>query len=219
MTELSADALMRPLPPGRHGIAPDQVAKSQRARLLWAIVKQVGEKSYASTTIADITGAADVSKKTFYKFFRDKEQCFLDAYNAFADLVLRVISTPFEQSQAKPKHWLDWYRASTEAYLQVMSAQPIRTRALMLEVLSAGPRILDTRRDIMKAFADNLEQVHAVARQQDPTVRELEPTTFQLAIGGLDECIRQYIHEDRCRDLPELADTVVGHIEVLFVGR
>src|SRR3954454_22295205 len=68
------------LPPGRHGLARELVAENQRERLLNGVVEAVAEHGYNATTIRAITAAAQISRRTFYEYFRDKEGCFLAAY-------------------------------------------------------------------------------------------------------------------------------------------
>ncbi|MGB7587257.1 MAG: TetR/AcrR family transcriptional regulator [Solirubrobacterales bacterium] len=67
--------LMR-LPPGRHGLPPEFVARNQRERLIAAAAEAVAEHGYAGTTVAHITRLAAVSRRTFYEHFSDKKECF-----------------------------------------------------------------------------------------------------------------------------------------------
>ena len=69
-------------PAGPTGSTATLVAASQRTRLLEAVGRAVAEKGYGATTIDDIVRGAGVSKKTFYEHFRDKEDCFVAAYEA-----------------------------------------------------------------------------------------------------------------------------------------
>ena len=68
------------LPPGRHGLPREFVAENQRERLLNGVVEAVAEHGYNATTIGKITDAAKISRRTFYEYFKDKEGCFLAAY-------------------------------------------------------------------------------------------------------------------------------------------
>ena len=45
----------------------------RRGRILWALATCMAAKGYQATTIADIAGAARVSKTVVYAHFRDKE--------------------------------------------------------------------------------------------------------------------------------------------------
>src|SRR6187455_348278 len=51
-------------------------SRTQRARIVDAIIESCGEKTYAATTITDIVGKARISRTTFYKHFDDKRACF-----------------------------------------------------------------------------------------------------------------------------------------------
>lgn len=139
-----------PLPPGRHGLSRKHVAASQHTRLLRAVCDAVGAKGYASTTIADIHSLADVSKKTFYVHFKDKDECFLTAYDTNVEFILEEMEAAY---RAASGDWGKRYRASTEAFCTILSYRPLRTRALMLEVLAAGPKILARRRQVMRRLA------------------------------------------------------------------
>ena len=75
------------LPPGRHGLPREFVAENQRERLLNGVVEAVAEHGYNATTIGAITAAAKISRRTFYEHFRDKEGCFLAAYEMIDDHV------------------------------------------------------------------------------------------------------------------------------------
>ena len=50
--------------------------RSQRQRIIEAMIECCAEKTYAATTIADIVGRASISRTTFYKRFAGKRACF-----------------------------------------------------------------------------------------------------------------------------------------------
>ncbi|MBA3867333.1 MAG: TetR/AcrR family transcriptional regulator [Solirubrobacterales bacterium] len=66
----------RQLPPGA-GVAREAVVQNQRERLYGATVAVVANRGYRATTVADLTDLAGVSRTTFYRYFADKEACFL----------------------------------------------------------------------------------------------------------------------------------------------
>src|SRR3954451_3272974 len=99
----------RPLPRGPHGLERDVVLASQRGRMLGAMADAVARKTYAGTTVADVVAGAGVSRKTFYEHFRDKEECFLAAFDAGVDTLLEAITAA--QPQAQDDTWLGLMRA------------------------------------------------------------------------------------------------------------
>jgi AcrR family transcriptional regulator len=66
------------LPPGRHGLPRDFVAKNQRTRLLAGTARAVYDHGYAASTIVQITAAAAVSRRTFYEHFDSKDEAVRD---------------------------------------------------------------------------------------------------------------------------------------------
>ena len=125
----------RRLPRGSHGLDRELVVASQRTRLLEAVGRAVADKGYAGATIDDIVRGAGVSKKTFYEHFRDKEDCFLAAYEAAAgELFERV-----RAAQHEPGDWLERARAGIRAYLRWLAGDPALARVFLIEVAAAGP--------------------------------------------------------------------------------
>src|SRR6266536_1610772 len=102
-----------PLPRGPHSLPRDVVVRSQRTRMLRALIEVVAEKGYAATTVADVIGRAGVSRTTFYQQFKDKEDCFLVAYRKGADAQFRKV-TEVVESATDP---LEQLRRNVRAYL------------------------------------------------------------------------------------------------------
>jgi AcrR family transcriptional regulator len=68
-----------------------------RSALIDAAARLFAEKGYDKTTVADITGAANVSTRTFFSYFRAKE----DVLFAGADQRLQAIARALDQVQAR----------------------------------------------------------------------------------------------------------------------
>ena len=86
--ELSAnDPLLCTLPPGRHGLPREFVTSNQRTRLITGMAWAFAERGYNATTVAHITKAALVSRRTFYEHFADKETAALALAASVAERV------------------------------------------------------------------------------------------------------------------------------------
>jgi AcrR family transcriptional regulator len=76
---------------GRNGLTRTRVTEIQRGRMLSAAVAVVEEVGYSCMTVAHVIGRASVSRKSFYDFFTDREDCFLAACEqAFSEVGLRA---------------------------------------------------------------------------------------------------------------------------------
>src|SRR5260221_14561193 len=82
------------LPRGRHALAPEEVLRDQRERLLAAVPAVVAEHGYEAMSVADIVKAAAVSPNAFYKNFSDKQECFAIPHDAGHEPLLEPLPQP-----------------------------------------------------------------------------------------------------------------------------
>ena len=82
----------RPLPRGRHGIAPELIAEHQRKRLLEAVSVCLAEHGYEALSVAELSRRAGVSRVTFYRLYEDKLDCVLAAQRLALDSLEGLLS-------------------------------------------------------------------------------------------------------------------------------
>ena len=149
------------LPRGPHGLSREEVELSQRARLLHATTDAVAELGYVKTTVADILARAGVSRATFYRLFRDKEECFQAAYQANAELVAQAMHAALDGLRAgdelDPLARLD--RVLT-MYLAALRNAPALAQVFLIEVYAAGPTAIEQRRASLEGFVDIVAETH-----------------------------------------------------------
>jgi AcrR family transcriptional regulator len=202
------------LPSGRHGLTREAVVASQRSRLIDAMAQVVAEKGYPATTVADVVERAEVSRRTFYEQFDDKEACFLAAYDAGLAAVLCRIGEAVEVNPAAP--WRDRARAGVESFLALLASEPAFAQALQVEILTAGPAALDRRTGMLVMFAGIWRNVHERARAEEPALPPLPDEVFTILSAGLDELIRDCIRTRGTAALPELAEPIVRTVVAVF---
>jgi AcrR family transcriptional regulator len=184
--------------------------------MLSAMLQAVGDKGYARVAVADVIERAGVSRKTFYEQFANKDDCFLAAYDASVDELLAKID---EALEAIAPDGLAAHRAAVETYLDTLAAGPAFAKALLIEVLGAGPEALSRRAAVEERFAEQLENVHRRAREDIPEIPEVPPHTFLAAVGAVNELVTAHVLEHGAQTLPELADAIVDVQLALLVGR
>jgi AcrR family transcriptional regulator len=151
----------RALPRGPHDLSREEVAHSQRRRLLQATTEAVAELGYVKTTVADILARAGVSRATFYDLFADKEACFQAAYAANAELVARVMSLELSRVKADgEKAPLIRLERVLRVYLRALHDAPALARVFLVEVYAAGPAAIEQRRDSLEQFVDIVAETH-----------------------------------------------------------
>jgi AcrR family transcriptional regulator len=166
---------LRPLHGGRHSVPPELVAFNQRERLLAALASIVAERGYAKTTIAQITEAAAVSRRTFYENFADKQECFLAAFDALDSHLERLMI----EAAGSETDWPDRVAAVLLAMMRFFASRPQFARLYLVEAAGAGEATAERREKRAKRLIDFL----AAGRQERSQDREL-PEGLEEAIGG-----------------------------------
>ena len=149
-------------------------AESQRTRLLEAVGRAVAEKGYGGATIDDIVRRAGVSKMTFYEHFRDKEDCFIAAYEAASEELFERVLT----AQSEPDGWLERTGSGIRAYLAWLAGDPELARAFLIEVAAAGPRAAECRERLRDRYAALMRELQDEARADIPTLPRLPDEIF-----------------------------------------
>ena len=162
------------LPPGRHGLPRVFVAENQRERLLNGVVEAVAEHGYNATTITQITAAAKISRRTFYEYFKGKEDCFAAAYEM---IEAHVLDSMLAASGAG-EPWPDRVRTRLAALLDVLSRDNAVARCFLIEPLAAGGEVAARYREAMQLLAATL--------RPEPPPSELDmEVRDQALIGGI----------------------------------
>jgi len=197
-------------PRGRHRLPPEVIARSQRERLLEAAVRVVARKGYAATTVADLTKEAGISRTTFYEMFEDKETCFLAAYDAAVEALVRRVSVAFEAEEGWPRR----ARAGLAALLVGLAEEPKLARLALVGVSAAGPAA--QRR--YRAALQRLTPLFDEGRDFAPGGRGLPANTSRMAIGAVAGLISDELAENGGERLPNLLSDVLFATLVPYIG-
>jgi AcrR family transcriptional regulator len=188
--------IMRVLPKRGLGITRRTVRESQRWRMLEAITEAVARRGYAEASVADVIEIAGVSRKTFYEHFRDKEDCFLKAYEVLsARLVVSMKSAIRPNMSVAARR-----RAQLTKFIDALVSDPFVARAFMVDVLGAGERALRARESVNASFAE------AVLGSG------IAPIRRAAIVGGVNAVVVGALLEDRTSALPKAVDDLCAFI-------
>ncbi|MBX5470819.1 MAG: TetR/AcrR family transcriptional regulator [Thermoleophilaceae bacterium] len=196
------------LPGGRHGLSRSDVERSQRGRILAAVIDAVAEDGYQNARVTDVIARAGVSRKTFYEHFRDKEECFLAAYDRMLGLLTKVTTEAYESET----EWPDKVQAGAAAFIDALASHPAAARACMVEVLAAGPRALARREAAVRGFTYFLDAGRAEAPRGLPSYSAL------AVLGGLNEILYTEILRGSPARLRELVPDITYLLTLPFIG-
>ncbi|MGC1166781.1 MAG: TetR/AcrR family transcriptional regulator [Solirubrobacterales bacterium] len=166
-----------PLPAGRHGFSPEQVAHNQYERLIAGFASAVAEHGYNEVTIAHVTKQAKVSRRVFYANFESKEACFLAAF----DVVVAHIHELVAEAVESAPNWPHQAIAAAREVLAFLASEPDLARLCLVESQSAGPVVAARLHDAVRELVPPLER----GRGERTDERELPPTTEDSIVGAL----------------------------------
>ena len=198
------------LPAGRHGLPREFVVQNQRERIVTALVDVVAERGYNATTVANITKAASVSRRTFYEHFADKEACFLAAYEMVADHIaasMRAAAEAFED-------WPQQVRAALATMLRFLAGEPELARLVMIEPIAAGGEIAARHRASMQGLVEILK----AGRPEHGGERPLPEATEEALVGGIVSLIIREISAGRGEQLERLLPDLVELTLAPYLG-
>ncbi len=186
--------------------------RSDRERLLEAMVRVAAAKGYEATTVADVTEAADVSRQTFDEMFVGKAGCFLEAYDAVINVLVAHVSTAFESTEGEP--WPDRIIASLRALVDLLATEHDIARMAMVEVTAVGEDARIRYRGALGRFTTFLEEGRTVSAQGN----ELPADTARFAIGGATSMIFDEVRAGRGPELRRLLPDLVFAVLMPYIG-
>jgi AcrR family transcriptional regulator len=184
------------LPAGRHGLPHEFVVQNQRERIVTALVDTVAERGYKATTVADITNAASVSRRTFYEHFSSKEECFLAAHEMIANHITESMNGAVEVFD----DWPQQVKAALATMLRFLSAEPELARVYAFEPVAAGGDIAARH----SASTGGLVEILRAGRPSHAGDHPLPDVTEETLVGGIFSLIIREIIAGRTEGLERL---------------
>jgi AcrR family transcriptional regulator len=207
---VAAEETLGPLPAGRHGYSREQVAHSQRERLIAGLAVAVAEHGYRAVTITHITKQAQVSRRVFYANFEDKEQCFLAAFEVLVDHVRDLAA----EAVAPLSSWPERAVAAARAVLRFLASEPELARLCLVESQAAGPLVSARFHDAVQEAVPFLR----LGREERERERPLPETTEESVIGALVMLASRKVATGEAEQLEDLLPDFAEFILSPYVG-
>jgi AcrR family transcriptional regulator len=204
----SKSATPRRLPRGRHALAPEEVARDQRERLLGAVPGVVAARGYEATSVADIVKAAAVSRNAFYKNFSDKQDCFATAHEAGHERLLEILTGPCEEGTTVEER----VQRSLAAVLDELSFEPDVARLLFVEAPSAGEEIALRYHQWLQRYGALLRVAAPDALPQSSPAPEVEG----VIVGGLASRVASEVLQGRGAKLRDLTEPFTEYVLAFY---
>ena len=198
------------LPRGRHGLPRELVIENQRERLINGVIEAVAEHGYGATTIAQITTAAKLSRRTFYEHFSNKEDCFSAAY----ELSINYINETMLKAASSEEEWAARVRSGLADLLETLATNPAMTAFILIAPVSAGDQIADRHHRAMRALLAAL----IAGPPGPPGSVESSETREQALAGGLSRLIVRKVNEGESEKLAELLPDLLELLLQPYIG-
>lgn len=198
----------RRLPRGRHALAPDDVLRDQRERLLAAVPAVAAEHGYEAMSVADIVKAAAVSRNAFYKNFRDKQDCVATAHELGHERLFEVLSSACYEGATIDER----VGGALKAALDVLAGEPSLARFLFAEAPSGGDEIALRYHEWLGRYGTLLRS----AAPNLPPEALPEPEVEQVIVGGIASRVASEVLRGKGDKLRELADPFLEYVLAFY---
>jgi TetR/AcrR family transcriptional regulator len=198
------------IPVGRGAGGGLYVSELQRGRLLEAAFAIVYEQGYRGMTVRRVAERAGVSPKTFYVLFCDREDCFLGAF----DHALNVLAVAVAPAYEAEKDWTAGVRAGLGALLGILDGEPALRRLVFVEALTAGPRVLERRGQVLDLLAGVIDEGRAGMKAPGG----LPALTAEGIVGATFGVIHARLSQPRPEPLSGLLNALMATIVLPYRG-
>jgi AcrR family transcriptional regulator len=201
-------AAPRRLPRGRHALAPEDVLRDQRERLLDAVPGVAAERGYEAMSVAEIVKAAAVSRNAFYKNFADKQECFSIAHDRGHERLFELLQEPCEEGATIEER----VERSLAAGMAALVEEPDVARMLFVEAPSAGEGIALRYHEWLGRYGALLRS----AAPDLPAEAIPAPEVEGVIVGGIASRVASEVLNGRANRLPELTAPLVEYVLAFY---
>ena len=165
--------------------ASGQGSTERRQQLLDAARTLFAERGYHETTVDDITRAADVAKGTFYLYFSEKREIYVEVIRSFLDVIKGFVDLVTEQTPS-PSDYFDRVRRGAVGLLEMLQQNRQLARLAYRESLGVDEQLTALLQTFYREIAD-LEVKNLELAMQLGVVRPCHPLVVAYMHIGLTE--------------------------------
>jgi AcrR family transcriptional regulator len=154
--------------------------------------------------VADVLRGAGVSRETFYEQFRDKEACFLAAFDAASDLLAAGLAYAVGEAgdPDDPDARFDRLEAALGTYLDLLAQQRALARTFLIDVYGAGPAALARRVEVMDRFVDLVAGIVGAEGE--------DRFACEAIVASISSMVTMRVASGDHASLPELREPIMG---------
>jgi AcrR family transcriptional regulator len=192
------------------GVSGAERQAERRARLIEAGLELLGRDGWNATTVRAVCAEAGLTERYFYESFENRDR-LLEAI--FDRVAAEAAAAVLDAVEAAPHDARAKSRAAVGAFVDLLSEDPRRARAMLIE--SVGSPVLERRRqETISNFAALLaDQARLFYGSESLSASDAELTSLAL-VGALSELLVAWL--DGRLAVPR--ERLVAHCVELFVA-
>lgn len=164
----------------------DDAAESVRIRILRGAATVFGRLGYGATSVESILSEAGISRRTFYKTFRSKEDVLRVLFENSVAMLLAAVREANRSGKASAER----LSSGVEAYVRVQARAGPLARVLLLEQFSPNSPLAKQRDAGMGAFAELVTEAITHVGRPPP-----DPILVHGVVAGLNQIAVQMATE------------------------
>jgi AcrR family transcriptional regulator len=184
-------------------------SESRRELILAAMIRVVGSKGYKETSVADVIEETPTSRTTFYKYFEDKHDCFLAAYDMLVEQVFAEVIANCDGEQT----WLERVESGLATIVKLFALEPELARTAVVEVAAAGADARQRHWNAVARFTAYLEGGRELAGG-----RELPENISLMSAGAVSGLIFDELLAGRAAQLQAMLPDLLFAMLVPYIG-
>jgi len=184
-------------------------SESRRQQILAAMVRVVGAKGYKETSVADVIAEAPTSRTTFYKYFEDKHDCFLAAYEMLVEQVFSEVVANCDGEAT----WMARVTGGLTTIVDRFAVDPALARTAVVEVAAAGADARQLHWNAIARFTEYLDAGRELAGG-----KELPENISLMSAGAVSGLIFDELLAGRADHLPDRLPDLLFAMLVPYVG-
>ncbi|HEV7399801.1 MAG TPA: TetR/AcrR family transcriptional regulator [Solirubrobacterales bacterium] len=184
-------------------------SESRRDLILAAMIRVVGRKGYKETSVADVIEETPTSRTTFYKYFDDKHDCFLAAYDMLVEQVFAEVVANCDGAQP----WLERVETGLSTIVKLFALDPELARTAVVEVAAAGADARQRHWNAVARFTAYLDGGRELAGG-----RELPENISLMSAGAVSGLIFDELLAGRATQLQAMLPDLLFAMLVPYLG-
>ena len=173
------------------------------------MIRVVGAKGYKETAVADVIEEAQTSRTTFYKYFEDKHDCFLAAYEMLVEQVFGEVVAKCDGTEP----WMSRMTTGLTTIVDRFAIDPQLARTAVVEVAAAGADARQLHWDAVARFTQYLEGGRELSNG-----RELPENISLMSAGAVSGLIFDELLAGRAAQLPAMLPDLLFAMLVPYIG-